>query len=244
MDKKNILTTVVVAALVTIIVSVGFDSMQFSPILGKATPIGSYSSTEFVNANECTKDGVCEMTDAEVNGAIYLGNDSNQIKISHNPSAYEVSVSAGLMRVLGDTNVRDNLQIGEPSGVFPAESSGNLYVENDLVVSGDWPGKGMLLRFTVRYVGVSNRTEVTVSDADTSYVLCEGLLTGETCDIGEYILSIRGASYSPTLKEVEVGILSGNANLVPAPSHAVMSEDSEGDVTYYTDDMRLLLLPK
>ena len=90
MDSKNILTTVVVAAIVTIVVFFAMDTLQLSPILGKAMPIGSYSSTEFVNANECTKDGVCEVdnvvgqvgdfdsleaNDLDVNGATHIKGD-------------------------------------------------------------------------------------------------------------------------------------------------------------------------
>ncbi|MBU0761007.1 MAG: hypothetical protein KJ600_01315 [Nanoarchaeota archaeon] len=96
-----------VAALVTIIVSVGFDSMHFSPILGKATPIGSYSSTEFVNANECTKDGVCEVeslvSSVGVNTTIISGSSIETGYIR----AFEVNSNISLMApfVLGTDGI-------------------------------------------------------------------------------------------------------------------------------------------
>ena len=117
MDSKNILVTVIVAALVTIIVSLGMNGLQLSPSMGKATPVGSYSSSDLVNANECTKDGVCE-----VNSLVSFVTDGS------GNSSSSTTITAGNIDT-NNINTADLIASGSVSGFVVSGTYG---------VSGGW----------------------------------------------------------------------------------------------------------
>ena len=146
MDSKNILTTVVVAALVTIVVSLGMNALQLSPIFGSAAPVGSYQPTGFVNANECTKDGVCEVNalvstsdqgsifegPLNANGGFYMPYGLNNILdiASTDGGALFVSTSTGKVGV-GTSNPEIKFHVVGDSiidGAFNARQG--VYVQN------------------------------------------------------------------------------------------------------------------
>ncbi|MBU0906523.1 MAG: hypothetical protein KKD18_04600 [Nanoarchaeota archaeon] len=144
MKSNEIWTIVGIAALTSVVVFFvlyfAFGQVMFAPYINawpttNAQVGGEGGGTSEINANRCQADGTCEMNNADIGGAVYLGNDPNQVKISHGPD-YDLSISAGFTRLLGNFNVRDNLQIGDSVGSFPENSSGNVAIEKAVSIGG------------------------------------------------------------------------------------------------------------
>jgi hypothetical protein len=118
-DNKQIWVVVVVAVVVSVISAAVTASLMSN--VGLAPGWGVFSSK--VNANSCNADEVCEV------GALFVEEDS----IFQDDPRFELG-----FRSIGHSYFEDaNVFVGDPVGVFPEESSGNLYVEGDLRLGED-----------------------------------------------------------------------------------------------------------
>jgi hypothetical protein len=122
MNQKQLWTTVAITAVVAVIVSLIMSSFV-SPQLAPASSARPSSLAGEINAHRCDADGVCEVN------ALIVTDDAE----------FEDSLRANLDLIAeGKLTVKDNLYVASNElFTFWEGPTGNLYIENDLVVGDD-----------------------------------------------------------------------------------------------------------
>ncbi|MFH1802142.1 MAG: hypothetical protein ABH864_01685 [archaeon] len=217
-DNKQVWKTVGISALTSAIVFLILYFALGGVMLGPSMRMDyaeAYPSTTCrtcLNAKACSADDVCEVN------ALLVEEDS----VFRDDPRFELGFTSE-----GHSYMQGNAYIGESAGIFPAESSGNLYVENDLVVGGEFDTGEDLM------IGEGGLFDLEIRDGETVSRELDGTVYEFSAMIfsaNEVVITVNGEA-SNSLSEGQSYFLPGSSGSLWITVEDILYTSHEGGLS-------------